>query len=163
MLNNTPNEKSNENAGAYRRFCDFVKSVKNKRGKLIPIIIAALFWIISSIITKTACLSSAYVGLPCPACGITRSVTSLLRGDFAESFFLYPLLLPIIAVIGFSLWARVFKRGDFRKRYAEKALLVLIALILIVYVIRMFLFFPDTEPMEVNKNGILQNFIIFFL
>jgi hypothetical protein len=35
-------------------------------------------------------------GLDCPGCGMQRSFLALLRGDLAESFSLYPALLPIL-------------------------------------------------------------------
>jgi hypothetical protein len=44
-------------------------------------------------------------GLPCPSCGTTRSVVSLLNGNFAEAFHINPIgyLIAIIMVL-MPLW-----------------------------------------------------------
>ena len=34
--------------------------------------------------------------MECPGCGMQRSILELLRGNFVESFKLYPALLPIM-------------------------------------------------------------------
>jgi hypothetical protein len=42
------------------------------------------------------CPSKYFFGIDCPGCGMQRSFLELIRGNFAESFFLYPALLPIL-------------------------------------------------------------------
>ncbi|MEO1054783.1 MAG: DUF2752 domain-containing protein [Bacteroidota bacterium] len=39
------------------------------------------------------------LGIDCPGCGMQRSFIALLKGDFAESFHLYPALIPIMVTI----------------------------------------------------------------
>lgn len=43
------------------------------------------------------CLFKQLTHLPCPTCGLTRSVLSLLRGEFGQAWLYNPLLCSIIA------------------------------------------------------------------
>jgi len=47
------------------------------------------------------CLSKKYFGMECPGCGMQRSFIELLKGNFQESFLLYPPLLPVLAMVIF--------------------------------------------------------------
>jgi len=38
-------------------------------------------------------------GLPCPGCGLTRSVVALAHGDPAASLYFHPLGLPVVAAL----------------------------------------------------------------
>lgn len=56
------------------------------------------------------CWTRRLSGLPCPGCGLTRSVCHLLRGDLAEALRFHPfglLVLPFAVVAASSLvWPR---------------------------------------------------------
>ncbi|GGF27948.1 DUF2752 domain-containing protein [Echinicola rosea] len=39
----------------------------------------------------TVCLVKNFTGLPCPSCGITRAIISIIQGDFNGAFFSNPL------------------------------------------------------------------------
>ena len=47
------------------------------------------------------CLSKQLFGLDCPGCGLQRSVALLLKGEFVESFLMYPGLIPMMLLFGF--------------------------------------------------------------
>lgn len=42
------------------------------------------------------CVYQKLLGVPCPACGLQRSFIELLKGNIAESFMIYPPLLPVM-------------------------------------------------------------------
>jgi len=42
------------------------------------------------------CPFKLILGLPCPGCGMTRSVVTLLHGDLAASLYFHPLGLPLV-------------------------------------------------------------------
>jgi len=46
----------------------------------------------------TGCIFNTITGIPCPLCGITRSMYITLHGEFIGAFFLHP-LGPIILMI----------------------------------------------------------------
>ena len=42
------------------------------------------------------CMNKKLFGIDCMGCGIQRSVALLLRGEFAEAFYMYPAIYPLI-------------------------------------------------------------------
>lgn len=58
---------------------------------------------------QQACFYKKYLGVECPGCGMQRSFIELLKGNFVESFVLYPALLPTIGLIGYLFLHLLFK------------------------------------------------------
>lgn len=50
-----------------------------------------------------ACPFKSYFGFDCPGCGFQRSVISLLKGNFTESFLFYPATIPILMLALFTI------------------------------------------------------------
>ncbi len=46
------------------------------------------------------CLNKKYLGFECMGCGLQRSVSLLFKGEFAEAFFMYPAIYPLIFLFG---------------------------------------------------------------
>ncbi|MCX2720039.1 DUF2752 domain-containing protein [Lentiprolixibacter aurantiacus] len=61
------------------------------------------------------CLSKQLLGMPCPGCGIQRSVSLIFQGEFYAAFLMYPAIYPIMALFGF-LFIDVF----FKIKHANK-------------------------------------------
>lgn len=82
------------------------------------------------------CISKQITGMDCPGCGIQRSISFLLQGDFIESFLMYPGLLPIGILFTFLAADFVFK---IRSSEKIKLFLTFFALgtILISYIIKL--------------------------
>lgn len=47
-------------------------------------------------------------GYDCPGCGFQRSLLALLKGDFQQSFQLYPATIPILLTFAIGLTANYF-------------------------------------------------------
>ncbi len=76
------------------------------------------------------CPYKHYLGIDCPGCGMQRAGIELLKGNFMESFFAYPPLIPLILLILFLiLHLRFkFKRGAVILKYLFIFVVALIAL-----------------------------------
>ena len=61
------------------------------------------------------CLSKQVLGMPCPGCGIQRSVSLLFQGEFYAAFLMYPAIYPIITLFGF-----LFLDAFFKIRYSNQ-------------------------------------------
>ncbi len=46
-----------------------------------------------------ACPSRKFLHVDCPGCGLQRSYIALLKGNFVESFQLYPAAIPILVML----------------------------------------------------------------
>lgn len=79
-------------------------------------------------------------GLPCPACGITRSMSSLLNLDVLHSFQYHPLGIIVLAVI---ITALIMNHSDFLNIRVYKKVSIyhsLFILFIITWLIRLVIF-----------------------
>ena len=58
---------------------------------------------------QQACFYKKYLGVECPGCGMQRAFIELLKGNFVESFMLFPALLPTIALVVYLVLHLIFK------------------------------------------------------
>jgi hypothetical protein len=89
---------------------------------IIGILLAGYGWLGWNVIsvheqhsTPTVCLIKSVTGLPCPSCGITRSLTELVEGNIFASLYTNPLGVFIaILLIVLPLWvvADYFRESD---------------------------------------------------
>lgn len=85
------------------------------------------------------CLFYKITGFQCPACGISRMLSSLLRLDFAAAFHYHPLLLLTLPILLFCLIypdVRYLLRGDRTMGWVNVLLWAEIALLLVFGVVR---------------------------
>ncbi|MFV0465496.1 MAG: DUF2752 domain-containing protein [Lachnospiraceae bacterium] len=109
--------------------------------------------ILLNLIFDTSCTLKLVLGLPCPACGMTRAAFLLLRGDFQGAFFMHPLIYAIvfeIILIPFLL----------KTKNSSKCMRVNVIIFLLVtfavYIYRFASMFPQTEPMSYYSNNVMQ-------
>jgi hypothetical protein len=86
-----------------------------------------MIWLLYSIKTPptsfTPCLVKATTGIPCPSCGTTRAVQSLVEGQWLESFRINPFGLIVFAgLLVIPFWIMVdflVKRTTFFSCYTR--------------------------------------------
>ena len=66
------------------------------------------------------CLFKRVTGVPCPTCGFTRGVFSLLRGHPVEAWLCNPLLFSFLMVLGSAVAARVLFGQGLEIRLAHR-------------------------------------------
>jgi hypothetical protein len=55
--------------------------------------------------TQTVCLMKIITGIPCPSCGTTRSITTLLAGNILDSVWVNPVgIIAVSVLIIFPIW-----------------------------------------------------------
>ena len=139
---------------------NFKKIIKN-----MPALTAGVFcWILLWIFTGTSCYIRAVFGIPCPGCGSTRALFSLFRGDIKQSFEYHPLiLLTLVLILGYILITvfdiKIFDK--FNKKNINIFLWCVFIIYIVVYIIRMILFFPNYEPMTYLDTSIFGRIIGF--
>ena len=101
------------------------------------------------------CIIYHVTGLPCPACGMTRAFISLMRLELRQAFAWHPLffLVPFIPLLALE---RMPYGGSIPPRLRDGIAWALLGLFILVWVVRMVLFFPHTPPMEYNQSSLFQ-------
>jgi hypothetical protein len=96
---------------------------------------SALDWLEQHLLT---CPYKAMSGLDCPGCGMQRSFIALLRGNIAESFSLYPALIPFLLTLIFLVLHLKFrfKNGAMILMYSFIATVAVIVVSFIIKVSR---------------------------
>lgn len=84
-----------------------------------------------------SCFYKKHFGMECPGCGMQRSIIELLKGNFTESFKLYPALFTTIALFTLLIFHLIFKL----KNGAKYLLIIFIINTLIILINYIYKFF----------------------
>lgn len=94
------------------------------------------------------CPIQTLTGLPCPGCNMKTSLYYLLHFKFSLSLYYHALLIPTIVVF---VWI-VF---NYKNHEQTKKLLMIWAILMIIYYIyRMIVYFPN-NPMMYSKENLI--------
>ncbi len=86
------------------------------------------------------CISKQITGMDCPGCGIQRSISLLIQGQFSESFVMYPALFPIGILFSF-LVLDFFMEIKSSEKIKLVLMFVALGTVIISYVIKMCAFY----------------------
>ena len=82
------------------------------------------------------CAYKSLFGIDCPICGFQRALVWLLKGDFTQSFSIYPPLLPVVFLMMiFSL--HLFKRKLISRNFLNYYSLLVLTFISVNYIIKL--------------------------
>lgn len=127
---------------------------KNIFHKILVLIVVGILILVLDI----GCIFKAITGMPCLGCGTTRACISFLNGRWLEAFYWQPLFwltIPLLFIV-VAKGENVFKN----KKYNRIFIILLIILYLGTYIIRMWLLFPNTPPMDYNYDAPLYEVFI---
>lgn len=115
---------------------------------------AVILYFVMHALFDAFCPSVLISGFPCPGCGMTRAVLYLFSGQFARSWNINP------AAALWVLWAVYFAverygRGRGNKMIVRSACGILLFMV-IAYIIRMYLYFPDRPPYTYTRNNLFS-------
>ncbi len=117
----------------------------------VVIVVSALF-LLPVLLGIYTCPVWAVVGIPCPACGMTRAAVSLMHLDLAGAWQMHPGIFVLI-VWALCLLLLVLNKSTLWKiiRFYR----IFAALFLAIFLIRMVFLFPHTAPMLYNTRSLL--------
>lgn len=126
----------------------------------MAIIVLVVYTVLVNVIFHAFCPMVIVTGLPCPGCGMTRALFYLATGRLHQSIYMNPMGIPIACIIIYFFWNRYI----IGKKAKGMMLLVVvsIALLLIVYVWRMYCFFPNRVPYVYAQNNVLSKAFPFY-
>lgn len=120
----------------------------------------AIYTVLVNLIFHAFCPMVIVTGLPCPGCGMTRSLFFLATGRVGQSLWIHPMGVPIAALVFYFLWNR-YVLG--RNAKGMKVLVIAaIVLLVMLYIWRMHLYFPDRIPYVYEEDNILAKTLPFY-
>ena len=120
--------------------------------KYIALIIV-IYLVVIRTVFKAVCPMVIITGLPCPGCGMTRSLISFLQFRFKESFVYNPCLIVWLFLVAYWGFCRYF--AGRKPRYFTVAAVMTGLITIVVYIIRMALMFPSEPPLTYMYDNFL--------
>ena len=120
----------------------------------IALIVVIALYVFMHIMFDAFCPSLVIMGLPCPGCGLTRSIIFFVTGQFTRSFYVHPLGGVLVTVALYCAFFRYIK-GD--KVPALKWIIaILLVIAIVLYIVRMVLYFPDRPPYTYHYGNLME-------
>ncbi len=113
----------------------------------------ALYVPVSNLLFGAVCPLVAFCGIPCPGCGASRAAFCLLTGRWRQAWQYQPMIFPIALAALYFGWNRYLQNRKARGMTAVAAALA--AGLVLVYGVRMYLYFPDREPCVYMADNLL--------
>ena len=128
----------------------------------MPAVLAGIcVWVALWVFTGSSCWIRSIFGVPCPGCGSTRAVAEIFRGNIAGALSFHPLVFVSVALVAVCAASFVFDLNLFGKSGKTKSILLwgCVVVYLGVYIVRMAMFFPESEPMTYLASSMLGRVI----
>lgn len=130
-----------------------MRKKKNKSIVLMILVLFLLYSILMFTMTGGLCMFRGILGLPCPACGSTRAIIHLAKGDVTGCMELNPSAPLLFLCLLNEIRVNYFSKGD--KRIAGILLTGSISFSIIIYIIRMKMYFPFKAPYVFDEHCLL--------
>ncbi|MDR2546904.1 MAG: DUF2752 domain-containing protein [Lachnospiraceae bacterium] len=120
----------------------------------IVLFISAL---LARVLFSATCPFYQLLGVPCAGCGMSRAVRFLLTAQFARAFFMNPLVFVIALFIIYCLFFR-YGLGKPVPGFTVGITILAVSL-LVLYVVRMYLYFPNRVPYVFNYDNLMEKIV----
>ena len=122
----------------------------------IPIMLLILYFVLHKL-EGAFCPLVIIFGLPCPGCGIVRALLYVLKGQFAQAFYINPSVYLWIVFLLYIIVVR-YILGKPLKR-----VVLLVTVIVTVMVIRfaygMYMYYPQRPPFAYTGGNVMEDII----
>ncbi len=113
------------------------------------------YYILVHLFRAVFCPLIHLTGIPCAGCGLTRAFLHMIKGEFVEALYINPMAyLVVVFAVYCGFWRYI--RGT-RIRGFSVWFGVLIVIMLVFYLYRMYLYFPDRVPYVYTADNLLAN------
>ena len=126
----------------------------------LAIAVLILYTIITNLIFHAFCPLIIFCGIPCPGCGVSRATAYFLMGRWQQAWMMNPMIFPIAITAVYFGWNR-YLIG--RKAAGIKVIIiVLVVLLVVVYGVRMYLYYPNRIPYVYTEDNMLERMLSFY-
>ena len=119
-----------------------------------------IYTVVVNLVFRAFCPLVIFTGFPCPGCGITRASVCFLAGRWGQAWRLNPVVFPVMAAAVYFAVNR-YLLGK-RARGFKWMIGAILVLLLVVYGIRMYLYFPEQVPYIYTHDNILARMFPFY-
>lgn len=120
-------------------------------------LVLLVYYLLMEAIFSAFCPLVIITGFPCPGCGMTRALLFVLTGQFARAWNINP---AIYGWIFLALYVGVQRYLLGRKAKGWKVMIGILAVVMIlVYIYRMYRYFPDRPPMTFTGNSLFERML----
>lgn len=125
----------------------------------IPICLFGLYVLMTHTMGFQNCLLKLTIGYPCPGCGMTRAMISLLQFDFVHAFQYNPFIFAVpFVVLGVAFKHTAFVQTILNNKWFSIAALIIV---IVVYILRWVFVYPNV-PMDYYEHNLLALFLSLF-
>lgn len=144
--------------GYVKTVCTRVAADFREYGLAITVLI--LYTVITNLIFHAFCPLIIFCGIPCPGCGVSRATVYFLTGRWHQAWMMNPMIFPIAIAAAYFGWNR-YLMG--RKAAGIKTIIITLAVLLIVvYGVRMYLYYPNRIPCVYTEDNMLERMLSFY-
>lgn len=123
----------------------------------MAVVILGFYTVLVNLVFHAFCPLVIFSGFPCPGCGITRAALCFLGGRWRLAWQFNPVIFPIALTLVYFGWNRYIMG---RKAKGLRWFLAgLILLMLVVYIMRMRLYFPNRAPYVYAGDNLLARLV----
>lgn len=124
------------------------------------ILLFAAYYIIVHVLFHAFCPSILLTGFPCAGCGMTRAVIFMLTGQFARSWNVNPMALPVLL---FAAYGIIFRYFLGKKVPGFKVVGILLLMVMFAaYLYRMITVFPNRPPYVYTSGNLMERCVPFY-
>lgn len=126
----------------------------------MAVVALLIYTVVVNLVFRAFCPLVIFTGFPCPGCGITRASVCFLAGRWGQAWRLNPVVFPVMAAAVYFAVNR-YLLGK-RARGFKWMIIAVFVLLLAVYCIRMYLYFPERVPYIYTHDNILARMFPFY-
>lgn len=126
----------------------------------MAVVVLIAYTVIVNLVFHAFCPVVIFCGFPCPGCGITRAAVGFMTGRGQQAWQLNPVIYAIAVTTAYFIYRR-YLLGT--KVVGLKWLItVVFVLLAVVYIVRMYLYFPDRAPYVYTEENMLARILPFY-
>lgn len=121
----------------------------------MAVVVLMIYTFFTNLLFHAFCPLIIFSGIPCPGCGVSRATAYFLTGRWRQAWQMNPMVFPVVLAAVYFAWNR-YLLG--RKAAGIKVIIVtLILLMIVVYGVRMYLYYPDRAPYVYTADNMLAH------
>lgn len=126
----------------------------------MAVVVFIVYTVIVNLVFHAFCPAVIFCGFPCPGCGITRAAVCLITGRWQQAWQLNPVVFAIAVTTAYFIYRRyLLGTKVIGLKWLITAVFVLLA---VVYIVRMYLYFPDRAPYVYTEENMLTRILPFY-